>query len=213
MPLGFSIIGSTVTFDLFLRWATQGPLGPLVKIFNILILQWHFTWIHRNRIYDILFKFYYVCAKIVLHASSDFTVIVVIFIWKNSNITFASFFLTDLEMVYSSDDVFANLFMFSWFVVYHIFCIWPFQIPPRYDHAKKKTALILIVIMNYNCQRIYLHIDLIPDSYLKWSKVIHISFMSYFIIIIITLYAIIICIIFMTYLLYVTANVPASRQL
>jgi len=30
MPLGFSIIGSTVTFDLFLRWATQGPLGPLV---------------------------------------------------------------------------------------------------------------------------------------------------------------------------------------
>ena len=26
MPLGFSIIGSTVTFDLFLRWATQGPL-------------------------------------------------------------------------------------------------------------------------------------------------------------------------------------------
>jgi len=41
MPLGFSIIGSTVTFDLFLRWATQGPLGPLV--YNILlcqILQW-----------------------------------------------------------------------------------------------------------------------------------------------------------------------------
>jgi len=30
MPLGFSIIGSTVTFDLILRWATQGPLGPLV---------------------------------------------------------------------------------------------------------------------------------------------------------------------------------------
>ena len=30
MPLGFSIIGSTVAFDLFLRWATQGPLGPLV---------------------------------------------------------------------------------------------------------------------------------------------------------------------------------------
>ena len=30
MPLGFSIIGSTVTFDLFLRWATQVPLGPLV---------------------------------------------------------------------------------------------------------------------------------------------------------------------------------------
>ena len=30
MPLGFSIIGSTVTFDLFFRWATQGPLGPLV---------------------------------------------------------------------------------------------------------------------------------------------------------------------------------------
>jgi len=31
MPLGFSIIGSTVTFDLFLRWATQGTLGPLVE--------------------------------------------------------------------------------------------------------------------------------------------------------------------------------------
>jgi len=31
MPLGFSIICSTVTFDLFFRWATQGPLGPLVK--------------------------------------------------------------------------------------------------------------------------------------------------------------------------------------
>ena len=30
MTLGFSIIGSTVTFDLFLRWATKGPLGPLV---------------------------------------------------------------------------------------------------------------------------------------------------------------------------------------
>ena len=30
MPLGFSIIGSTVAFDLFLKWATQGPLGPLV---------------------------------------------------------------------------------------------------------------------------------------------------------------------------------------
>ena len=29
MPLVFSIIGSTVTFDLFLRWATQlGPSGP-----------------------------------------------------------------------------------------------------------------------------------------------------------------------------------------
>jgi len=26
MPLGFSIIGSTVTFDIFLRWETQGPL-------------------------------------------------------------------------------------------------------------------------------------------------------------------------------------------
>jgi len=25
-----SVNGSTVTFDLFLRWATQGPLGPLV---------------------------------------------------------------------------------------------------------------------------------------------------------------------------------------
>jgi len=35
MPLGFSIIGSTVTFDLFLRWATQGPLGPLVSDLNI----------------------------------------------------------------------------------------------------------------------------------------------------------------------------------
>jgi len=32
MPLGFSIIGSTVTFDLLLRWATQGPLGPLVSV-------------------------------------------------------------------------------------------------------------------------------------------------------------------------------------
>jgi len=30
MPLGFSIIGYTVACDLFLRWATQGPLGPLV---------------------------------------------------------------------------------------------------------------------------------------------------------------------------------------
>jgi len=29
MPLGFSINGSTVTFDLFLRWATQGPLVTL----------------------------------------------------------------------------------------------------------------------------------------------------------------------------------------
>jgi len=35
MPLGFSIIGSTVTFDLFLRWATQGPLGPLVLFWNV----------------------------------------------------------------------------------------------------------------------------------------------------------------------------------
>jgi len=26
----FSVNGSTVTFDLFLRWATQGPLGPLI---------------------------------------------------------------------------------------------------------------------------------------------------------------------------------------
>jgi len=34
MPLGFSIIGSTVTF--VLRWATQGPLGPLVYL-NIYI--------------------------------------------------------------------------------------------------------------------------------------------------------------------------------
>ena len=34
MPLGFSIIGSTVTFDLFIRWATQGPLGPLVSLMN-----------------------------------------------------------------------------------------------------------------------------------------------------------------------------------
>jgi len=32
MPLGFFIIGSTVTLDLFLRWATQGPLGPLVLV-------------------------------------------------------------------------------------------------------------------------------------------------------------------------------------
>jgi len=37
MPLGFSIIGSTMTFDLFLRWATQGPLGPLVLLASI----WH----------------------------------------------------------------------------------------------------------------------------------------------------------------------------
>jgi len=35
MPLGFSIIGSTVTFDLSLSWATQGPLGPLVSMYNI----------------------------------------------------------------------------------------------------------------------------------------------------------------------------------
>jgi len=30
MPLGSSVNGSTVTFDLFLRSATQGPIGPLV---------------------------------------------------------------------------------------------------------------------------------------------------------------------------------------
>ena len=40
MPLGFSIIGSTVTFDLFLRWATQGPLGPLVSILNSITRHW-----------------------------------------------------------------------------------------------------------------------------------------------------------------------------
>jgi len=30
MPLGSYVNGSTVTFDVFLRWATQGPVGPLV---------------------------------------------------------------------------------------------------------------------------------------------------------------------------------------
>ena len=41
-PLGFSIIGSTVTLDLFLRWATQGPLGPLVyiKLFAVFLSFW-----------------------------------------------------------------------------------------------------------------------------------------------------------------------------
>jgi len=38
MPLGFCFIVFTVTFDIFLRWATQGPLGPLV----IIILSWFF---------------------------------------------------------------------------------------------------------------------------------------------------------------------------
>ena len=50
MPLGFSIIGSTVTFDLFLRWATQGPLGPLVylNIFFSETAHWILTKLHRN---------------------------------------------------------------------------------------------------------------------------------------------------------------------
>ena len=39
MPLGFSIIGSTVTFDLFLRWATQGSLGPLVFKWDRMIVK------------------------------------------------------------------------------------------------------------------------------------------------------------------------------
>jgi len=45
MPLGLSIIGSTVTFDIFLRWATQGPLGPLVCVSYILYLCyiWYFS--------------------------------------------------------------------------------------------------------------------------------------------------------------------------
>jgi len=48
MPLGFSIIASTVTFDLFLRWATQGPLGPLVLYntthkLSIIINSLHFN--------------------------------------------------------------------------------------------------------------------------------------------------------------------------
>jgi len=38
MPVGFSIIGSIVAFDLFLRWATQGPLGPLVWSYCSLLL-------------------------------------------------------------------------------------------------------------------------------------------------------------------------------
>jgi len=39
MPLGFSIIGSTVTFDLFLRWATLGPSGPSCLILFRLCLN------------------------------------------------------------------------------------------------------------------------------------------------------------------------------
>ena len=31
MPLGSFVHGSTVTFDLFLWWATQGPVGRLVS--------------------------------------------------------------------------------------------------------------------------------------------------------------------------------------
>jgi len=58
MPLGFSIIGSTVTFDLILRWATQGPLGPLVFIHNTRYLfsgYWHFVWlavIHQEEVVE-----------------------------------------------------------------------------------------------------------------------------------------------------------------
>ena len=53
MPLGFSIFGSTVTFDLFLRWATQGPLGPLgplvyLNIFSSETAHWILTKLHRN---------------------------------------------------------------------------------------------------------------------------------------------------------------------
>jgi len=42
-----SVNGSTMTFDLFLRWATQGPLGPLVlknealKSYLTFVPQWY----------------------------------------------------------------------------------------------------------------------------------------------------------------------------
>jgi len=42
-----SVNGSTVTFDLFVRWATQGPLGPLVV--NVICNQSHVYrcfWVH-----------------------------------------------------------------------------------------------------------------------------------------------------------------------
>ena len=37
MPLGFSIIGSTVTFDLFLRWATQ-QLFIIVVVVAVVVI-------------------------------------------------------------------------------------------------------------------------------------------------------------------------------
>jgi len=52
MPLGFSIIWSTVTFDLFLRWATQGPLGPLV----ICYLKLHVYRIYHSYCVGVLFN-------------------------------------------------------------------------------------------------------------------------------------------------------------
>jgi len=50
MPLGFYIIGSTNAFDLFLRWATKGPLGPLVylNIFSSETAHWILAKLHMN---------------------------------------------------------------------------------------------------------------------------------------------------------------------